>query len=332
MSIIASEIVLRKSAETSNAGSNGGRMSATAIVSGVKNNLFPDITQPERTAGVTLYRKCFLHIANDADLGLIAAKVFLTRPTPGDDLVVMFPGTQVDTQSGIGSPSPLYGCGKLNADALATATQVQVLVENWSLAPIFTVGGKIRISSRATVDDISGADEYLTIAGGGISVNGNIITLTTTTGLQNAYSASNSYVSSVYEHGTCVSSCTAPVVSGGGSYNNGTYPLLPDGIGSIEQDWTISFTSASQYTITGNTVGSLGTFNVSNDAAPSNPAFSKPYFTINRLGWSGTVLGTQMTFTTHPAAIPVWEKMIVPAGAASLTGDKAILACDGESA
>ncbi len=332
MSIVASELVWRKPAESSDAGTNGGRMSATAITSGVKNNLFPDVPQAERTAGSTKYRKAFIHVANDADLTLIASKVFVLQPTPGDDYVTIFPGTQTDTQSGIGTPAQLYGAGKLNADASAGATSIAVLVESWATAPIFANGMTIRISNKASVDDVSGTEEYRTISGAP-SVSGNVITLTLSEGLTYAYSGTNSYVSSVISVGDVVASATTPVVAGGGSYNSGTYPILADNIGSIEQNWTVTFSSASQFTIVGDTVGSLGTFNVTSDAAPTNPSFSgKPYFTINRLGWSSPQTGTSMTFTTHPAAIPIWYKRVVPAGAASLSGDKVIVGVDGESA
>jgi len=333
MSIVASELVWRKPAESSDAGTNGGRMSATAITSGVKNNLFPDVPQAERTAGSTKYRKAFIHVANDADLTLIASKVFVLQPTPGDDYVTIFPGTYTDTQSGIGTPAQLYGAGKLNADVSAAATTVAVLVESWATAPIFAAGMTIRVSNKASVDDVSGTEEYRTIAPAGVSAAGNVITLTLTAGLSYAYSATNTYVSSVISQGDVVSSATTPVVAGGGSYNSGTYPILADNIGSIEQNWTVTFTSASQFTVVGDTVGSLGTFNVTSDAAPTNPSFSgKPYFTINRLGWSSPQTGTSMTFTTHPAAIPIWYKRVVPSGAASLSGDKVIVGVDGESA
>jgi hypothetical protein len=36
---------------------NGGRMASTQLVSGVKNNLFPDVSQAERLAGSVKWRK-----------------------------------------------------------------------------------------------------------------------------------------------------------------------------------------------------------------------------------------------------------------------------------
>lgn len=334
MSIVANELVWRKAAESSDVGTNGGRMTATAIASGVKNNLFPDVPQSERTAGSTKYRKAFIHVANDDDLELISPKVFILQPTPGDDFVTIFPGTQTDTQSGIGTPAQLFGAGKLNANVSAGATSIAVLVEDWVNAPIFAANLTVRISNKATVDAVTGTEEYRTIAVGGVSAVGNVVTLTLTEALTNGYSTTNTYVSSVITSAGCKATVTTPSVSGGGSYDHATYPVLPDSIGSIEQNWTITFTSASEFTITGNTVGTVGTFNKTNTVQPANTSMSnKPYFTIPALGWgAGVTTGTTMTFTTSPASIPIWYKRVVPAGANSLSGDKVIVGIDGESA
>lgn len=307
-------------------------MTATSIVTAVKNNLFPNILQAERTSGSTKYRKAFLHVANSENLSFISPKIFVYKPTAGDDHTVIFLGTQVDTQATMSAPSQVYGAGKLNSDAIAGATSISVLVENWAVSPIFAVGMTIRITNMADISSGTGTAELLTIAPSGVSAAGNVITLTLTTPLANPYSATDSYVASVISTSDVVAASTVPVVSGGGAYNNSTYPILGDNIGSIQQDWTVTFTSASQYNIVGNTIGSLGTFNTTSDAVPNNPAFSRPYFTINRLGWSGTVLGTSMTFTTTPASIPIWYKRVVPAGAASISVNGVYVGFSGESA
>lgn len=46
--------------QSEDVGSAGGAVSGVEIVSGVDNNLIPDITEPEATAGGTLYRKWFM--------------------------------------------------------------------------------------------------------------------------------------------------------------------------------------------------------------------------------------------------------------------------------
>ncbi len=59
MAVVATDIKFRKSAIVTDTGSNGGRKSQTEVVSGTKHNLFPRITDAERTAGGTRYRKEF---------------------------------------------------------------------------------------------------------------------------------------------------------------------------------------------------------------------------------------------------------------------------------
>ena len=68
MPILDNEIIWRPAALMSDTvpAQNGGRMTLSQLVSGVKNNLFPDVSQSERTAGSTKWRKAFVHI-NSAD-------------------------------------------------------------------------------------------------------------------------------------------------------------------------------------------------------------------------------------------------------------------------
>lgn len=331
MSIIASELVWRKAAEVSDAGTNGGRMTALAqaITTAVKNNIFPDVSQAERTAGSTKWRKVFVHVANDADLTLVAPKVFVESRTPGDDNVTFIAGTQRNTQSNITGAEQRYGSGQLNANVSAAATTITVAVEDAALT-MFVHAMKIRISDKENIN-ASGNEEYAVIDT--VSYNGNIATLGLTAGITNGYSAASTKVSSVYEPGDVACVVANWTESGSGTYNEATYPVVCDSISTIEQDWTITFTSATAFTISGDVLGQVGTGNVGSDAAPSNSNFSKPYFTLRSAGWGGTwTLGNTITFRTSPAAIPLWYRRVVPAGANSLSGNSVIVAVDGESA
>jgi hypothetical protein len=331
MSIQQSELVWRKPALVSDTTSNGGRMTHTAIASAVKNNIWPDVPQSERTAGSTKYRKVHIHVANDADLTLIAPKVFVETYTPGDDSVTIFPGTHTDTQATITGSERLYGCGQLNANVSASASEITVLTEGAALN-FFRDNDTIRISNKTSIDDNVGIEEFHTIDGAP-SYTGNVATITLDGTLANGFSASNTRVASVYMPGDIkgtVASWVETTVSG--TYNEGTYPVLVDSIGGIEQNWTLTFSSATAFSVVGDTVGNVGSGNVSSDFTPSNPNFSKPYFKLSAAGWGGTwANGQTVTFTTHPAAIPIWYKRIVPAGASSLSGDKVVVAITGES-
>ncbi len=334
MSINASELIWRNPENISDTGSNGGRMTAVAVTTNVKNNIWPDVPQAERTSGSTKYRKQFIHVANDDDLTLVQSRVFVETNTPGDDSVCIFPGTFTDTQASITGTERLYGCGKLNANYGISATSIQVLTEDVALN-YFRAGDLIRISDKLTVDALSGNEQVCTIAAGGVSYAGNIATLViTSTPLQYAFTSALTRVASIYSAGNVVGAVASFVkTSTLGTYNNGTYPPLVDSIAGIEQNWTITFTSPTAFDCVGDTVGAVGSGNVSSTFQPTNANFSKPYFVLNNAGFGGTwANGNTITFTTHPAAIPIWYKRVIPAAAASLTGNKCIVAIDGESA
>jgi len=334
MSIVQAELVWRKATVNDDTGANGGRMTHLAITSGVKNNIWPDVPQAERTAGSTKHRKVFVHVANDDDLTLVAPRLFVERQTPGDDRVIFFAGTQDDTASGIAGTETKYGCGILNTNYTAGGMTIAVLVEDWSVANdrIFADGRKIRISDKANIDG-SGNEEYATISGAP-SAAGNVITLTLAAALANSYVATTTKVSTVYEPGDVACAVSNWSESGSGTYNESGYPVLCDNIATIYQNWTITFTSATEFTLAGDVLGAgVATGNVSTNFTPINPNFSKPYFTLRSAGFGGTwTTGNTIAFRTAPAAVPLWYKRVVPAGAASLSGNSAIVAVDGESA
>ena len=84
--------------------------------------------------------------------------------------------------------------------------------------------------------------------------------------------------------------------------------------------------------IADDTVGAPGTGNTATELEPINPDFSRPYFTLRPADFSGTfVAGDNIIFQTHPAAMPLWLKEILPAGA-SAGHEEAIIAIAGESA
>ena len=333
MSIVAAELVWRKSAEVSDAGSNGGRMLNSAnssIASAVKNNVFPDVPQAERTAGSIKFRKVFIHVANDNDLALISPRVFVESRTPGDDNVTFHLGTQRNTQTQLTGAEQKYGAGVLNSPALALATAISVMTEGAAL-DVFKSGMTIRVSDKGSIDG-SGNEEYVVIDGAP-SYNGAIATINLTTGLVNGYAATTTKVASCYLPGNITGAISSWVESGTGTYDEATYPVLSDNIATIEQDWTLTFTSATAFTVSGDTLGVVGTGNTSSNFSPNNDVFNKPYFTLRSAGFGGEwAQNNTIRWTTSPAAIPIWYRREVPAGASSLSGNSVIVAVDGESA
>ncbi|WP_301100229.1 hypothetical protein, partial [Propionivibrio sp.] len=130
MPILDNEIVWRPAALMSDVtpAQNGGRMAFSQLVSGVKNNLFPDVSQSERLAGAVKWRKAFIHVNSAQDTALLNIRLFLDSLTPAGDFVVFQPGTQTDTEDQIaGRP---YGIGTLYAPVVGGAAQIQVACEH----------------------------------------------------------------------------------------------------------------------------------------------------------------------------------------------------------
>lgn len=341
MSILESELLMMASLVVSDAGANGGRMDNNAsITSGVPNNVWPSAFKNERASGSTKYRKTFFKIANDDDETFYNPMVWLDNPTPGDDWVTFYEGSQTDTQAAI-TGTDAYGVGALNANVLAGVSQVIVDVPDASLStgayPIFRVGDTIRITNKDTPSSGTGTEEthVLTTA----TPAGTQWTLVfSATTLANAYNTNdNNYgtrIMSVFEPADIVGSFDNWSEAGmvGGSYDEGSYPPILDSIGTIDQELTLTFSDASNFTAVSNVSGvSLTGGNVTTDWIPDNPDVSKPYLTLEFEGWSGTAAGDILVFETHPASKAIWQKRVIPAACASLTGNKAVPVISGES-
>ena len=330
MPIEQSDFKFRPAAAVNDTGSNGGRMGDSEIADNVKNNVWPDVAQSERTAGSTKYRKVFCHVANDDDITLTDVKLFVENYTPGEDSITIFAATQEDTQASVTGSERQYGAGQLDATVSAGVTSIDVLTEGVALG-VFVNGDTIRISDKTDID-AAGSAEYLTI-NAAVTYSGDVATISFTPALSNGYAAAATRVASILDHADVVASVSAWVESsvGSGTYDETTYPLVMDHIGSVRQAWTLTFTSATAFGVVGDTLGSVGTGDTSGpDFSPNNPVRSNPYFTLAFAGWAGTwANGDTITFTTDAAAAVAWEKRIIPAGAASLSGNSAVLAIDG---
>lgn len=335
MPILDNEILWRPAALLSDAtpAQNGGRMAFAQLVSGVKNNLFPDVSQSERGAGSVKWRKAFIHINSAQDAALLNVRLFLDTLTPAGDFVVFQLGTSTDTQDQIaGRP---YGIGTLFAPVAGGASQIQVVCEHnteyASLQP-FRVGDLVRVSDRPSTGGV-GNEEWVTLSG--VTYGADFATLDLATQLVNAYAISATLVSSVYPQASVTGAWSnLALTSAAGSFDSATVGnLVAHNKGAIEQTWTLTFTGQG-FNVSGNTVGALPAMGSTNaDFAPVNPATGTPYFTIKAAGWSGTFQANEsLHFDTHPAAIPIWYRRQVPAGTFSLANDFASLAIHGESA
>ena len=332
MPVQQSDIAYYKSVTVNDTNLNGGELSYLQVVNAVSSNVFPTISQARRTAGGTDWRKLFVKNKEATGLALYNTYLYIENPTPAGDMVFLAAGTLTDKQGDLSSPR-LYGCGWLNVAAAAGDASIQVLVEDGSVH-IFAQNDVIRISDKTSVDDLNNNEEYLTVSS--VSYNGDVATIGFTPVLSNNYSATNqaTRVASLLNAGTIQASISTPVVtSTGGSYDHNNHPITADNKGSIRQNITVTWTSSTAFTITGDTLGSLGSGNISGiNCAPNNPNASAPYFSINSSGFSGIFqAGDSMTFTVTPSAKAFWLKRIIPAQTASQAGNRFVVVAEGES-
>ena len=330
MTIVAAEVKKYRSAEVSDAITNGGLMSNNEMISNVSENVFPDVPQSERVAGSTKFRKSFVKVENDNDETLFNTRLFLNRTSPGDDIVTIFAGTQSDTQNDITGSEDHYGAGQLNADVLAGVTSIDVLVEDDSIDRIFRVGDVIRITDKETI--ASGGNEEFRLIDS-VSYVVDLATIGFLDPLANGYTAANTYVGSGLDVGNIVGTFdTFVVTSGGGAFDEIGQPIVVDSIGGVQDAWTLTFTSSTAYDAVGAVTGAVGSGTVASDFSPNNPAFAKPYFTVPSAGFSGTFAASDtITFNTSPAAAPVWWKRTVPASATAIAGNFVDLVINGEN-
>lgn len=336
MPILDNEIVWRPAALMSDVtpAQNGGRMTFSQLVSGVKNNLFPDVSQSERTAGSVKWRKAFIHINSAQDTALLNVRLFFDALTPAGDFVIFVPGTQTDTEDQIVARP--YGIGTLYSPVVGGAIQIQVACEHngqYTILQPIRVGDVLRVSDIPSTGG-AGNEEWVSVTG--ISYGADFATIDLTTPLANSYATTNTLVSSIYELPSVVGAWSGFVVtSAGGNFDAAPIGnLIVHNKGAIEQTWTLTFTSANSFTISGNTVGTLALAgSIAADYAPVNPATGTPYITIKSAGWNGSFQANDtVIFSTHPTAIPIWYRRQVPAGTLSLANDYASLAIHGESA
>lgn len=338
MSISSSQMVFRKPDTVSDSASNGGVMTFNQIVSGVKNNLWNDIFESERLAGSTKYRKMFMQVNNNeangdnVGLDLVAPRLFIETRTPGDDTVTIFLGTQSDTQSAISGSEDKFGMGTLVNTVSDGVSQIVVNVEDigGSEAILFRDGEKIRISDKTSISDSGNNEEYHTITGTP-TVLANEVTIDIVGSLANGYAA-GAKVSSVIEPGDVQAAISGySLTSTSGTHSDAG--IATDQTGTVQDTWTVTFTSATAFDVVGAATGSVGSGTVGSDFSPTNNDTGGNYFRLLSTEWGGTFAPAEtVVFTTSPAAIPIWVRRDVPAGATTLTANSVIIACDGESA
>ncbi|MEO5346689.1 MAG: hypothetical protein H7834_09975 [Magnetococcus sp. YQC-9] len=343
MAIANTDITYRKSATVNDTTANGGVMGDTTalITNNVAENVWPHIPEAERLTGSTKYRKVFVRIAPATTTKASNTRVFLDKHTPGDDRILLawagnLLASQTDTQAEAVGYIRFYGGADLNANAAAGASSLSVTVEHVADA-IFRDNDLIRITNKTTFNATSGAEEFVRLAStNAVLWNGNTATLTLAPGvtLTNAYTvAEGTRVQSVIEVGEVEPSVSGFTNNGSGTFDSLNYPITGTSKGSVEESWTLTFTGPGAYSVTGTRYGMVDNGTVASRFAPSSPS-GAPFFIIETLAWTtlSWTPGDTITFNTHPSAVGIWEKRIVPAGAAAIAANSATLVCTLQSA
>lgn len=311
MAIISGELALyyAQHRNQANPAANGGRPSDNAVRCGQSGNIWPVVTAAQRAAGQTLAEKLFWRNRNaSGDTGADPWVALLTT-TGGDEYEWIIGADQDGMQSDLTGNERKYTAAKLASDAAAGATSLSVTLPNAALAAAFASGDSVLVHA--------GGNTTETAAVSAVSGSGTSLTLTLSAGTANAWQAASAYVCSLYRPGAALAPSVDNITqSGAGSYDFSTYPLALDNRGAARQRWTLTYTGADALDVSGDELGSLGSFPIAQDIAPLD-ASGRPYFTLAS-GGHGTahVAGDTIIFDTYAAALGVWRFKSTPSGCA----------------
>lgn len=216
-------------------------------------------------------------------------------------------------------------------NASAGATSIKVLIESAS-KQFFINGDTIRISNKASVT-AAGQEEFITVSGAP-TIAGSVVTIPLATPLVNSYLAADTRVANVLSAGASLApaltgTSVATVGSGDVTFAN----ISLGNLGTVYDQWTLTFTSSTAFTASGARTGSVGAGNTLSDFAPANPSSGTPFFTLPTSAFTGAwAAGDTLSFTTVPASIPLFFVRIIPANTTAVSGNKFTVAIDGETA
>lgn len=337
MTISAGDLKLYLPVTINNTDSNGGLLSSVQIdATNTENNIFGDVLKEEQLSGSTIYRKLFCKQENALFEQLLSATAWIDKITQSiGDYIVIFSGTQTDTQNTI-APTRVYGISTLFTAATATDVIISVTVEHSSLLvggtwPIIQIGDSIRITDKETPTSIPGNEEWLTVTNVVNTVDLNM-NVTISTGLVNSYVV-NSKVSSLLSLGNIRANITDWVItSTSGTYNQALLMLCNKA--TVEDTYTVTIKSNGiSFTVSSTRLGALpdGTFDTTYTVA--NLDFTGfNYIEIDTLGWGGTwIENDTIIFKTHPSAKSIWEKKVTLANANAQSENSTVIAFNGQT-
>lgn len=310
MSLTAAQCKTYRSEEVSDTSTNGGAQSWNESVSGVEENVWPNLEESEQTSGGIWYRKVFWRADSPNDDPAYDVRAWLKGPTDADDILYFWPTTHASIQGDITGSERLYGAGNLKTDVSSGITIV-VTVEDASNL-IFYDGDKIYLSdsTKTRVYEITGTP----------SIAGSDVTITLTTSIVESWAAADTIVASVYEAGTVGPSLDNVVkTTTSGTLTESSIVVHSQGV--EEEDLELTFSSSIAFDVTMGGV-SIGSGTTGSDFTGVNPANSENVLTIPSSAWGGTwAIGETVDGDLHSPTVPRWEKRIVPASVTPLASN-----------
>ena len=331
MSLLKTDLRVFRAAVNNDTAANGGAMTNSESVSGVSGNLFPRVSLSERTNGVTRFRKAFHKVASTGNFTLYDSHLFMFKHTPAADAVTFFESDFTETQGDVTPASKThYGVGVLQNSVIASGESLTVEPEQLEY-DVFRIGDRIYISDKPTYENaVSGTEEYNVIAD--ISAGpGDSLVLDLESPLVNGYEP-GTRVASVMDKGDLfgVAESVSDTVAQDGALDAGGITVGQRG--SIFHEVTFTFTSATNFNVSSNVLGSMGTGARTSTFAPVNPSTASPYLSVPTSAWSGTFQsGDVVTIRTIPAVLPVMYMQQVPAGSLAFSGNSFTMVFAGET-
>lgn len=156
-------------------------------------------------------------------------------------------------------------------------------------------------------------------------------TADTVLGLDNSvhYGTTGCVVAAYLDLGTVAASHSTPVkTSPLGTFTDN---ITDYDLGACYDTFTVTFSSATAFTVAGAAEGALGAGVITTAFTPAH--WGSYYFSIPTSCWGGTwANGDTLVFITYPSAEGIWMKEVVPASTAAYSGNKCSFTLDGETA
>jgi hypothetical protein len=142
------------------------------------------------------------------------------------------------------------------------------------------------------------------------------------------YGTTGTVVAGVLELGTIAAAHNTPTkTSAAGTFTDN---IVNYDLGACYDTFTVTFSSATAFTVAGATTGSLGAGTISTAFKVAH--WGSYYFEIPTLCWGGSwANGDTLVFITYPSAEGIWFKEVVPALTAAYDGNKFSCTLDGET-